>query len=196
MLTWIPIQPAGGIAYTSRLSFFFSPTPLQCTGRGAVTFVQRHLAFACTEARSWLRRRERPAGAERRARHDPTQGKTKGRGALLLLLPSYLLELRRRRRRSRQKSMMGSPMVRLRSTVHGRLKSFAVMNLKILFTLMLCVALEKKRVAFIALAYALACAQTRKGHTQSVRNTHNLFDREFADAKAKKKGEKFQLDAR
>jgi hypothetical protein len=57
----------------------------------------------------------------------------------------------------RQKSMMGSPMVRLRSTVHGRLKSLAVMNLKILFTLMLCVALEKKRVAFIALAYALAC---------------------------------------
>jgi hypothetical protein len=52
--------------------------------------------------------------------------------------------------------MMGSPMVRLRSTVHGRLKSLAVMNLKILFTLMLCVALEKKRVAFIALAYARA----------------------------------------
>jgi hypothetical protein len=53
--------------------------------------------------------------------------------------------------------MMGSPMVRLRSTVHGRSKNLAVMNLKILFTLMLCVALEKKRVAFIALAYALAC---------------------------------------
>ena len=192
MLTWIPIQPAGGIAYTSRLSFFFSPTPLQCTGRGAVTYVQRHLAFACTEARSWLRRRERPAGAERRARHDPTQGKTKGRGALLLLLPSYLLELRRRRRRSRQKSMMGSPMVRLRSTVHGRLKSFAVMNLKILFTLMLCVALEKKRVAFIALAYALACGQHRKGHTrQSVRNnTHNLFGRKFMQMQMRKRKEK------
>lgn len=55
-----------------------------------------------------------------------------------------------------QKSMMGSPTVRFRSTVQGRLKSLAVMNLKILFTLMLCVALEKKRVAFIALAYALA----------------------------------------
>jgi cobalamin synthase len=40
------------------------------------------------------------------------------------------------------------------------LKSLAVMNLKILFTLMLCVALEKKRVAFIALAYARACQQT------------------------------------
>jgi hypothetical protein len=39
------------------------------------------------------------------------------------------------------------------------LKSLAVMNLKILFTLMLCVALEKKRVAFIALAYARACRQ-------------------------------------
>lgn len=52
--------------------------------------------------------------------------------------------------------MMGSPTVRFRSTVQGRLKSLAVMNLKILFTLMLCVALEKKRVAFIALAYALA----------------------------------------
>jgi hypothetical protein len=58
--------------------------------------------------------------------------------------------------------MMGSPMVRFRSTVQGRLKSLAVMNLKILFTLMLCVALEKKRVAFIALAYARACSQRKK----------------------------------
>ena len=55
-----------------------------------------------------------------------------------------------------QKSMMGSPIVKFLSTVHGKLKSLAMMNLKILFTLMLCVALEKKRVAFIALAYALA----------------------------------------
>lgn len=31
------------------------------------------------------------------------------------------------------------------------------MNLKILFTLMLCVELEKKSVAFIAFAYVLAC---------------------------------------
>ena len=61
-----------------------------------------------------------------------------------------------------QKSMMGSPTVRFRSTVQGRLKSLAVMNLKILFTLMLCVALEKKRVAFIALAYALACQQNQQ----------------------------------
>lgn len=53
--------------------------------------------------------------------------------------------------------MMGSPIVRFRSRVQGRLKSFAVMNLKILFTLMLYVALEKKRGAFRALAYALAC---------------------------------------
>jgi len=32
-----------------------------------------------------------------------------------------------------------------------------MINLKILLTLILWVALEKKRVAFIALAYALAC---------------------------------------
>ena len=56
-----------------------------------------------------------------------------------------------------QKSMMGSPMVKFLWTVHGRLKSLAMMNLKILFTFMLCVALEKKSVAFIALAYPLAC---------------------------------------
>jgi hypothetical protein len=53
--------------------------------------------------------------------------------------------------------MMGSPTVKFLSTVHGKLKSLAIMNLKILFTFMLWVALEKNRVAFIALAYALAC---------------------------------------
>jgi hypothetical protein len=36
------------------------------------------------------------------------------------------------------------------------LKSLAVINFKILFKLMLCVVLVKNRVAFIALAYALA----------------------------------------
>jgi hypothetical protein len=56
-----------------------------------------------------------------------------------------------------QKSMMGSPAVKFLSTVHGKLNSLAMMNLKILFTFMLWVALEKNRVAFIALAYALAC---------------------------------------
>lgn len=55
--------------------------------------------------------------------------------------------------------MMGSPMVRLRSIVHGKLKSLAVMNLNILFTFMLYVALEKTRVAFSAFAYALACSK-------------------------------------
>lgn len=53
--------------------------------------------------------------------------------------------------------MMGSPMVRFLCGVQGKLKSLAVMNLKILFTFILWVALEKNRVAFIALAYALAC---------------------------------------
>lgn len=52
---------------------------------------------------------------------------------------------------------MGSPTLKFRSTVHGKLKSLAMINLKILLTFMLWVALEKKRVAFIALAYALAC---------------------------------------
>lgn len=52
---------------------------------------------------------------------------------------------------------MGSPMMRLRSNVHGKLKILAVMNLKILFTLILYVELEKNKVAFSALAYALAC---------------------------------------
>lgn len=51
---------------------------------------------------------------------------------------------------------MGSPSVKLRCRVHGKLKSLAIMNLKILLTFMLCVALEKKSVAFITLAYALA----------------------------------------
>lgn len=59
-----------------------------------------------------------------------------------------------------QKSMMGSPMVKFLCGVHGRLKTLAIMNLKILFTFMLCVALEKKSVAFIALAYPLACIMT------------------------------------
>lgn len=53
--------------------------------------------------------------------------------------------------------MMGSPTFRFLSTVHGKSKSFAVMNLKILFTLMLYVALEKNKVAFNAFAYVLAC---------------------------------------
>jgi len=53
--------------------------------------------------------------------------------------------------------MIGSPIVRLRSTVHGKSKSFAVTNLKILFTFMLYEALEKKSVAFKAFAYVLAC---------------------------------------
>lgn len=52
---------------------------------------------------------------------------------------------------------MGSPIVRFLFTVQGRLKIFANMNLKILLTFMLCVELEKNSVAFIALAYALAC---------------------------------------
>lgn len=53
--------------------------------------------------------------------------------------------------------MMGSPMVRLRSTVHGKSNNLAVTNLKTLFTLMLYAALEKNSVAFMAFAYALAC---------------------------------------
>jgi hypothetical protein len=53
---------------------------------------------------------------------------------------------------------MGSPIVKFLSTVHGKLRSLAMINLKILFTFMLCLALEKKRVAFIAFAYALACS--------------------------------------
>lgn len=56
--------------------------------------------------------------------------------------------------------MIGSPMVRLRSNVQGKLKSLAVMNLKILFTFMLYVALEKNSVAFSAFAYALACSKS------------------------------------
>lgn len=56
-----------------------------------------------------------------------------------------------------QKSMMGSPTFRFLSTVQGKSKSFAVMNLKILLTLMLYVALEKNKVAFNAFAYVLAC---------------------------------------
>lgn len=56
--------------------------------------------------------------------------------------------------------MIGSPAVKFRSTVHGKLKSLAMINLKILFTFMLWVALEKKRVAFITFAYALACMYT------------------------------------
>lgn len=60
-----------------------------------------------------------------------------------------------------QKSMIGSPAVKFLSTVHGKLNSLAMMNLKILFTFMLWVALEKNRVAFIALAYALACMRAK-----------------------------------
>ena len=52
---------------------------------------------------------------------------------------------------------MGSPMVRFLCTFHGKLKSLAMMNLNILLTFMLCVALEKNSVASIAFAYALAC---------------------------------------
>lgn len=52
--------------------------------------------------------------------------------------------------------MIGSPIVRLRSTDQGKLKIFAVINLNILFTLMLYVELEKNKVAFRALAYVLA----------------------------------------
>lgn len=52
---------------------------------------------------------------------------------------------------------MGSPIVKFLGTVQGKLKSLAMINLKILFTFMLCVALEKNNVAFIALAYVLAC---------------------------------------
>lgn len=52
---------------------------------------------------------------------------------------------------------MGSPTFKFLSIVQGKLKSFAMINLKILLTFILCVALEKNRVAFIALAYALAC---------------------------------------
>ena len=65
---------------------------------------------------------------------------------------------------------MGSPIVKFLSTVHGKLKSFAMMNLKILFTFMLWVALEKKRVAFIALAYALACSNNTKSITKQEKN--------------------------
>jgi hypothetical protein len=54
------------------------------------------------------------------------------------------------------KPMMGSPAVKFLSTVHGKLNSLAMMNLKILFTFMLRVALEKNIVVFIALAHALA----------------------------------------
>jgi hypothetical protein len=53
------------------------------------------------------------------------------------------------------------------------LKSFAVMNLKILFTLMLCVALEKKRVAFIALAYARACERATQKVVRESANATN-----------------------
>lgn len=52
--------------------------------------------------------------------------------------------------------MMGSPTFKFRSTVHGKLKSLAVMNLKTLFMFMLCVELEKNNVACIACAYVLA----------------------------------------
>lgn len=52
--------------------------------------------------------------------------------------------------------MMGSPKVKFLSIFQGKLKSLAKMNLKILFTLMLCVALEKNNDAFITFAYALA----------------------------------------
>ena len=58
--------------------------------------------------------------------------------------------------------MIGSPMVRFLSASHGKLKSLAATNLKILFTLMLCVALEKNSVAFISLAYALAWMREHK----------------------------------
>lgn len=58
--------------------------------------------------------------------------------------------------------MMGSPIVKFLSTDQGRLNSFAIMNLKILFTFILCLALEKKRVAFIAFAYALACTKSNQ----------------------------------
>lgn len=56
--------------------------------------------------------------------------------------------------------MIGSPIVRFLSNDHGKLKSLAVMNLNILFTLMLYVALEKNNGAFSAFAYALACSKS------------------------------------
>lgn len=62
---------------------------------------------------------------------------------------------------------MGSPSVKLRCRVHGKLKSLAIMNLKILLTFMLCVALEKKSVAFITLAYALA--YNNNNNTQKIK---------------------------
>ena len=58
--------------------------------------------------------------------------------------------------------MVGSPMFKFLSTVHGKLNNLATTNLKILFTLMLWVALEKNSVAFIALAHALACSNNTK----------------------------------
>lgn len=59
--------------------------------------------------------------------------------------------------------MIGSPIVKFLSIVHGKLNNLAAINLKILFTLMLCVVLEKNNVAFMALAHALACEkQTQK----------------------------------
>lgn len=64
---------------------------------------------------------------------------------------------------------MGSPSLRFLSTVQGKLKVFAVMNLKILFTFMLCVLLEKKSVALMALAKALAYTQKNIEQTSQVR---------------------------
>jgi hypothetical protein len=51
--------------------------------------------------------------------------------------------------------------------VDGKLKHFAMMNLNILFTLMLCVALEKNKAAFIALAYVLACQELNQSPTMN-----------------------------
>lgn len=56
---------------------------------------------------------------------------------------------------------MGSPRVKFLWRVQGKLKSFAIINLNILFTFMLCLALEKNSVPFIALAYALACTHVK-----------------------------------
>ena len=52
---------------------------------------------------------------------------------------------------------MGSPIAKIFPTVHGKEFGHKFLNLKILFTLILRVELEKKRVALVAFAYALAC---------------------------------------
>ena len=67
ILTWIPIHSvrAGGVAYTSRFSFFFPDAPA-LRGQGGCHLCTKASCLACTEAHSWLRRR-----AKSKTRSDP-----------------------------------------------------------------------------------------------------------------------------